>query len=69
MQINTRKPDSVNLVEIEKIEYDGEEAVYNMEVVDNHNFSISNGLIVHNCMDQLRYFCRTVLRNELKWIV
>ena len=30
-----------------------------MEVKDNHNFAINGGLIVHNCMDAMRYFVRT----------
>mgnify|MGYP004547883423 FL=1 len=47
---------------IAKIELDGREDVYNMEVADNHNFAVNGGLIVHNCMDALRYFAWTVLR-------
>ena len=35
--------------------------VYNMEVDDNHNFAVENGLIVHNCMDSMRYFVKTML--------
>ena len=34
--------------------------VYNMEVDDNHNFAINGGLIVHNCMDSMRYFVHTM---------
>ncbi len=30
-----------------------------MEVDDNHNFAIADGLIVHNCMDAMRYFVNT----------
>ncbi len=33
--------------------------VYNMEVDGNHNFSV-NGLIVHNCMDAVRYMVNTM---------
>ena len=33
--------------------------VYNMEVADNHNFAVNGGLIVHNCMDAMRYFVKT----------
>jgi hypothetical protein len=29
--------------------------VYNMEVEKYHNFSVNNGLIIHNCIDALRY--------------
>lgn len=34
--------------------------VYNMEVADNHNFAVNGGLIVHNCMDAIRYFVNTM---------
>lgn len=36
------------------------EPVYNMEVEDNHNFAVNDGLIVHNCMDAARYFVKTM---------
>lgn len=39
---------------------DGYEDVYNMEVEDNHNFAVNGGLIVHNCMDSMRYFVKTM---------
>lgn len=42
---------------IKSIEFCGYEDVYNMEVQDTHNFSVSNGLIVHNCLDAMRYAC------------
>ena len=34
--------------------------VYNMEVEGNHNFAVNGGLIVHNCMDSMRYFVETM---------
>ena len=34
------------------------EDVYNMEVENYHNFAVNGGLIVHNCMDCLRYICQ-----------
>lgn len=48
-------------VEIESIEFIGNEDVYNMEVEKYHNFSVNGGLIVHNCMDDFRYFVNTVV--------
>lgn len=57
MRTNTKKRNSV---QIAKIEADNREDVFNMEVADNHNFSVNGGLIVHNCMDALRYFCKTM---------
>ena len=33
--------------------------MYNMEVDGNHNFTV-NGLIVHNCMDAVRYMVNTM---------
>lgn len=40
------------------IEEDGQADVYNMEVSGTHNFSVNNGIIVHNCMDATRYFVK-----------
>jgi len=54
---NTRKQ---NIVRIAKIERIPAEAVYNMEVEDNHNFAVNGGIIVHNCMDATRYFVKTM---------
>jgi hypothetical protein len=31
-----------------------------MEVADNHNFAVNDGLIVHNCMDSMRYWVKTM---------
>lgn len=42
------------MVKIKSIKYIGKQDVYNMEVEKHHNFSIQDGLIVHNC-DSLRY--------------
>ena len=42
------------------IELDGVEDVYNMEVLGTHNFAVNGGLIVHNCMDAMRYFVKTM---------
>lgn len=47
---------SVGIKAIRKV---GKADVYNMEVDGNHNFSIEGGLIVHNCMDAMRYFVKT----------
>lgn len=56
-QTNIKKP---NTVRIAKIEEDIHADVYNMEVDDNHNFAINGGLVVHNCMDETRYFVKTM---------
>jgi hypothetical protein len=47
---------SIGIKAIRKVD---SQPVYNMEVDDNHNFAIADGLIVHNCMDALRYFVNT----------
>lgn len=36
------------------VEFYGHEDVYNLEVDTHHNF-VANGIVVHNCMDALRY--------------
>ena len=56
-QTNIKKP---NTVRIAKIEEDIHADVYNMEVDDNHNLAINGGLVVHNCMDETRYFVKTM---------
>lgn len=57
-----------NVVGIKKIEIIGTDDVYNMEVKGTHCFSINGGLIVHNCMDSMRYFVFTMrlIRKKMK---
>lgn len=55
-QTNIKKQNTVRIAKIERI---AAEPVYNMEVDDNHNFAINGGIIVHNCMDAMRYFVKT----------
>ena len=43
----TSRPMSITFV--------GYEDVYNMEVKDTHNFAVNEGIIVHNCIDAVRY--------------
>jgi hypothetical protein len=64
-QTNTQKRDSVRTVKVVAVEADGCEDVYNMEVDGTHCFAVNGGLIVHNCMDEIRYFCNTVLRRKV----
>ena len=66
LRTNTKKQNAVHLVGISKIEIEPNEDVYNMEVVGTHNFSVNGGVIVHNCMDDIRYFVNTVLKNKQK---
>ncbi len=65
MPTNTEKRNAVHLVGISKIEVEPNEDVYNMEVMGTHNFAVNGGVIVHNCMDDIRYFVNTVLRNKV----
>ena len=66
LRTNTKKQNAVHLVGIAKIECEPNEDVYNMEVIGTHNFSVNGGVIVHNCMDDIRYFVNTVLKNKQK---
>ena len=59
LRTNTKKQNAVHLVGIAKIEIEPNEDVYNMEVIGTHNFSVNGGVIVHNCMDAIRYFVNT----------
>lgn len=62
---STKKRNSANFVKVLKIESVQNEDVYNMEVIGTHNFSVNGGLIVHNCMDDIRYFVNTILRKKI----
>ena len=53
---NTKNPTTVKIA---SIQLDGRQDVYNMEVLGTHNFAVNGGLIVHNCMDAVRYFVET----------
>ena len=66
-QINMEKPDVVpervrknsgtgtRFVAVQKVSPIGKQPVYNMEVQDHHNFLVQGGLVVHNCIDAVRY--------------
>ena len=62
MRTNTKKQNAVHLVGVTKIEIEPNEDVYNIEVMGTHNFAVNGGVIVHNCMDEIRYFCNTVMK-------
>ena len=47
--------DKVEYIPVKRVRYVGKEDVYNMEVKEHHNFVVNDGLIVHNCVDALRY--------------
>ena len=66
LRTNTKKQNDAYLVGVAKIEVEPNEDVYNMEVMGTHNFSVNGGVIVHNCMDDIRYFVNTVLKNKQK---
>lgn len=51
---------AAHLVGVSKIEVEPNEDVYNMEVMGTHNFAVNGGVIVHNCMDAIRYFVNTM---------
>lgn len=55
----------LSFVRIKKITPRGQQPVYNMEVDQYHNFSVNGGVVVHNCMDDIRYFVMTVLRYKV----
>lgn len=65
LRTNTKKQNAVHLVGVAKIEIEPNEDVYNMEVMGTHNFAVNGGVIVHNCMDDTRYFVMTILRHKV----
>lgn len=44
-------------MKVKSIRYVGKADVYNMEVDDTHDFVVQGGVVVHNCVDDIRYFC------------
>ena len=62
MRTNIKKQNAAHFVGVAKIEIEPNENVYNMEVIGTHNFAVNGGVIVHNCMDEIRYFCNTVMK-------
>ena len=40
------------------------EDVYDLEVPRYHNFSVNNGIIVHNCIDCTRYALNSFIMNR-----
>ena len=68
-QINTQKPCAVQdrapcvcAVKICAIKKLPPQPVYNMEVETYHNFAVNGGLIVHNCIDAVRYGTESIWR-------
>lgn len=45
--------------EVVAVEPAGQHDVYNLEVAETHAFAVNGGLIVHNCVDEVRYCCMT----------
>jgi hypothetical protein len=43
----------------------GVQDVYNLEVEETHCFAVNGGLIVHNCIDSLRYALEGVRKGRL----
>lgn len=53
----------MNYKKIKRVKYIGKQDVYNMEVKRHHNFSVNGGLIVHNCIDAVRYSVNDLSRD------
>lgn len=43
-------------MKVAKIEYAGEQDVFNMEVEGIHSFVVNHGFVAHNCFDESKYF-------------
>ena len=69
-QINIGKAEPAHVaartgfVRVKSVKKLTEEPVYNMEVENTHNFAVSDGLIVHNCIDATRYALERVWRRR-----
>ncbi len=44
---------------IKSITHKGRADVYNLEVPGLHCFIVNGGVVIHNCMDAIRYACYT----------
>jgi hypothetical protein len=38
--------------------------VYNMEVDNDHNYTIENGIVTHNCVDGIRYSLERIMKRN-----
>ena len=63
---NIGKQRNAHAVGVKSVEIIGKQDVYNMEVAGTHCFAVNGGVIVHNCMDDIRYFCNTIMRHKVK---
>lgn len=61
---SVRTPVRLDYVRIKRIEKLPSEPVYNLEVDNYHNFSVCNGIIVHNCIDAVRYAAFPIWRRR-----
>ena len=57
--------DGARFVSITAIRRLPPEPVYNMEVEQHHNFAVNGGLIVHNCLDAIRYATESLSANRV----
>ena len=57
--------DGARFVSITAIRRLPPEPVYNMEVERHHNFAVNGGLIVHNCLDAIRYAIESLSANRV----
>ena len=64
VRTNSRQ-DCHNYVKIKRVKAIGADDVYNLEVPGVHNFAVNGGLIVHNCIDSLRYATESLMREPI----
>ena len=55
-------PAQIAFARVKNVKRLGVADVYNMEVEGTHCFAVNGGLIVHNCVDSLRYAIEGVRR-------
>lgn len=48
-------------VAVQSVQIVGITDVYDLSVLRYHNFAICGGMIVHNCMDAVRYLVKTII--------
>jgi len=55
---------AIRIVKLNRLEIEGswKEKVYDLEIAKNHEY-IANGVVVHNCLDAIRYYVQYITTN------
>ena len=57
---------NIGTLKVNSIESNGKTPVYDIEVADNHNFILANGILAHNCANRA-FLLTSLAKNELPY--